>query len=276
MSRSQIAWILFMFAATLAVRTGPAAVATLGPDHPYGSVFCDDRPFTGDAPLLAIVIDDLTTGAAGLEELLALGRPLTFAVLPDRPDVGALARRVSALGHEVILHLPMDAGQVNPEWYVGRPISGQQSDEEIQRLVSEWLAAVPEARGMNNHMGTVATQDERVVRAVLEVARRQGKYVLDSMTTENTVVPRTAVAMGVPCMQRSLFLDHEGGKEAAMAQLRALADWAELHGAAIGIGHVGVGREGTAAALAELLPELEARGIRLVTLSELLRHQQEE
>jgi len=274
--KSQIAWILIMFLAVLAVRTAPPVVGALAPDHQYGSVFCNDTPFTGQAPLLAVVIDDLTTGAEGLEELLALGRPLTFAVLPDRPDAGALARRVAELGHEVILHLPMDAGQVNPEWYVGRPISGQQTDEEIQRLVAEWLAAVPEARGMNNHMGTVATQDERVVRAVLEVARRQGKYVLDSMTTENTVVPRTAVAMGVPCMQRSLFLDHEGGKEAAIAQLRKLADWAELHGAAIGIGHVGVGREGTAAALAELLPELEARGIRLVTLSDLLRHQQEE
>jgi len=274
--KAQIAWIFFMFMAALALRSAPAAIEAMGSSHSYGSVFCNAARVPGQPPLLAIVIDDLTTGAPGLDDLLALGRPLTFAVFPDRPDAGALARRVSALGHEVILHLPMDAGQVNPDWYAGRPISARQTDEEIQRLVTEWLAAVPEARGMNNHMGTVATQDERVVRAVLEVAKRHGKYVLDSMTTENTVVPRTAVAMGVPCMQRSLFLDHEAGKEAAIAQLRKLADWAEEHGAAIGIGHVGIGREGTAAALREVLPELEERGIRLVTLSELLALQQEE
>ena len=275
MHRAQVTWVLFMFVAVLTLRTGPAVVTAFAPGGAHGSVFCNARPVPGQPPLLAIVIDDLTTGATGLEEMLALPYPLTFAILPDRPDAGDLARRITALGHEVILHLPMDAGQVDPQWYVGRPISGRQSDEEIQQLVAEWLAAVPEARGMNNHMGTVATQDERVVRAVLEVARRHGKYILDSMTTENTVVPRTAVEMGVPCMQRSLFLDHENGEEVVTAQLYKLADWAEQHGAAIGIGHVGVGRQGTAAALAEVLPELEARGIRLVTLSQLLTYQQE-
>lgn len=271
MGKVRVVTLLLLFVAVLMVRSGPAAIRTLGqPSGGYGSVLCSPRPIRGQPPLLAIVIDDLTTNAAGLETLLALNQPLTFAVLPDRPDVGALARRVTEKGHEVILHLPMDAGQVNPDWYVGRPISARQTDAEIQQLVSEWLAAVPEARGMNNHMGTIATQDERVVRAVLEVARQQGKFVLDSMTTERTVMPQTAVEMGVPCMQRSLFLDHESGKEAAAAQLRKLADWAEEHGAAIGIGHVGVGREGTAEALKELLPELKERGIRLVTLSELL------
>ncbi len=267
--------MLLMFASVLLLRTAPAAVSAFAPQPSHGSVFCDARPVPGQPPLLAIVIDDLTSGAEGLEEMLALPYPLTFAILPDRPDAGALARRIAALGHEVILHLPMDAGDVDPQWYVGRPISSRQSDEEIRQLVSEWLAAVPEARGMNNHMGTVATQDERVVRAVLEVARRHGKYILDSMTTENTVVPRTAVEMGVPCVQRSLFLDHENGKDVVVSQLYKLAEWAETHGAAIGIGHVGVGRGGTAAALAEVLPELEARGIRLVTLSQLLAYQQE-
>lgn len=274
MHRAQVAWVLFMFVAVLLLRTGPEVVSAFAPAGDHASVFCDARPVPGQPPLLAIVIDDLTTGAAGLEEMLALPYPLTFAVLPDRPDAGALAKRVSTLGHEVILHLPMDAGQVDPQWYVGRPISGQQSDAEIQRLVAEWLTAVPEARGMNNHMGTVATQDERVVRAVLEVARRHGKYVLDSLTTENTVMPRAAAEMGVPCMRRSLFLDHVNGKEEVAAQLYKLADWAQRHGAAIGIGHVGVGRQGTAEALAEVLPELEARGIRLVTLSQLLSYQQ--
>lgn len=270
-NRSRIALLLLLITLALALRSGPAAVQALqGAGWPRASVFCDARPMPGKHPLLAIVIDDLTTGATGFEELLALGVPLTFALFPDQPNVGALAKRVAAQGHEVILHLPMDAGKVNPVWYAGRLLSGRQSDEEIQGLVSEWLRAVPQAKGMNNHMGTVATQDKRVVRAVLEVAQGQGKFVLDSLTTEATVVPQVAVEMGIPCMQRSLFLDHEPGKEAAAEQVRKLADWSVRHGAAIGIGHVGPGREGTAQALAELLPKLRARGIRFVTLSTLL------
>lgn len=263
--------LLGIFGLTLALRIGSNAVQAIQQTTlPRTSVFCKANPPAGQPPLLAIVIDDLTTGAVGFEEMLKLDVPLTFAVLPDRPDAGALAKQVTARGHEVIVHVPMDAGKVNPDWYAGRAISAQQSDEEIMRLVSEWLQAVPQARGMNNHMGTLATADERVVRLLLGEAKRRGKFVLDSLTTDSTVMPQMAVEMGVPCLQRSLFLDHEPGKEVAAAQLRELAQWAERHGAAIGIGHVGPGREGTAAALLEVIPELKARGIRLVTLSTLL------
>ncbi|MFZ5814592.1 MAG: divergent polysaccharide deacetylase family protein [Bacillota bacterium] len=271
MSKSRTFLLLGLTLLTLTLRSGPAAVEALRrPTWPGASVFCDARSAAVDPPMLAIVIDDLTRGAPGFEAMLALDQPLTFALFPDQPDAAALAGQVAGRGHEVILHLPMDAGRVNPAWYAGRPISGRQTDEEIAWQVARWLRAVPQARGMNNHMGTRATQDERVVRAVLEVARRSGKFVLDSLTTEATVVPRVAVEMGVPCMQRSLFLDHTPGKAAAVEQLRRLADWAEQHGAAIGIGHVGQGREATAQALVEVLPELQARGIRLVTLSTLL------
>lgn len=270
MTKSRIVLLLGLFGLVLSLRTGPVAIQAFRPTGWSPSVFCDARPVPGRPPLMAIVIDDLTVGAVGFKELLALDVPLTFALFPDQPNVGALAKQVAESGHEVILHLPMDAGAVNPQWYAGRPISSRQTDEEIQRLVDEWFRAVPQARGMNNHMGTLATQDERVVRAVLGVAQEQGKYVLDSLTTSASVMPQVAVEMGVDCVRRSLFLDHTPGKEDAVRQLQKLADWSVRHGAAIGIGHVGQGREGTAQALAEMLPELKARGIQLVPLSTLL------
>lgn len=276
MNRSRVWLLLLLIILVVALRSGPPVVQALQrAAWPGASVYCDGRPAPGNTPLLALVIDDLTADAAGFEELLALEVPLTFALFPDQPNVGALARRVAGRGHEVILHLPMDAGQVNPVWYAGRSLSARQSEQEIRTLVSEWFRKVPQARGMNNHMGTLATKDERVMRAVLEVARSRAKFVLDSLTTEATVMPRVAVEMKVPCLQRSLFLDHEPGKDAAAEQLRKLGYWARRHGAAIGIGHVGHGREGTAQALAEVLPELQARGIRLVTLSTLLERQRE-
>lgn len=274
MNRSRIWVLLLLFVLVLSLRAGPRAVQALRQAAwPGASVYCDARPVPGRSPLLAIVIDDLTADAAGFEELLALDVPLTFALFPDQPDVGVLAKQVAVRGHEVILHVPMDAGKVNPIWYAGRALSAQQSDREIQALVGEWFRKVPQARGMNNHMGTMATQDERVVRALLEVAQSRSKFVLDSLTTERTVMPKMAVELGVPCLQRSLFLDHRPGKGEAAEQLRRLGTWARRHGAAIGIGHVGQGREGTAQALAEVVPELQTQGIRLVTLSTLLQGQ---
>lgn len=277
MNRFRVWLLLLLFLLVAALRTGPKAVQALQRSAwPGASVYCDASPVPGRPALLAIVIDDLKTGAPGFKELMALNIPLTFALFPDQPGAGALAKQVTARGHEVILHLPMDAGKVNPVWYAGRALSAAQTDEEIQALVGEWFRKVPQARGMNNHMGTLATADERVMRAVIAEARSRSKFVLDSMTTEATVMPKVAVEMGVPCLQRSLFLDHEPGKEVAAEQLEKLSDWAIRHGAAIGIGHVGQGREGTAQALEEMLPQLRDRGIQLVTLSELLRLQGQE
>ena len=53
-------------------------------------------------------------------------------------------------------------------------------DEEIRRRVRRALRNVPHARGVNNHMGSKATANERVMRLVLSELKDRNLLFLDS------------------------------------------------------------------------------------------------
>ncbi|WP_368495559.1 divergent polysaccharide deacetylase family protein [Bacillus sp. Marseille-Q1617] len=59
---------------------------------------------------LAIVIDDLGNDMKGTEEILHLPVTLTLAIMPFLPTTREDAEKAHRLGHEVIVHLPMEPG----------------------------------------------------------------------------------------------------------------------------------------------------------------------
>lgn len=117
--------------------------------------------------LMAIVIDDLAGGKQGTEAMLQIDRPLTMAIFPFEEQSEALAARALASGFELIIHLPMEAHRAKPHWYPKGTIRTGQSPAEIQAIVAEAFMRVPAAKGLNNHMGSKATEDQAVVRAEL-------------------------------------------------------------------------------------------------------------
>jgi polysaccharide deacetylase 2 family uncharacterized protein YibQ len=186
---------------------------------------------------VSVVIDDV-----GFDEELALefgrlGLPMTFAVLPHQRYSEVLASRLRAMGHEVILHLPMQP----LAWPVRDPGEGAVTEglsaAQIRAVVLGDLAAVPGAVGLNNHMGSRATTDPVLMRSVLDVARDRGLFFLDSRTTTGTVAYDLAIEMGVPAVRRSVFLDDRRERSYIEAQVRSLLERARSEGSALAIGH---------------------------------------
>ena len=61
------------------------------------------------------MIDDLGRSLADVDRLLALGVPLTYAVLPFERRTPRWSRRLRGGGAEILCHLPMEAeGGANP------------------------------------------------------------------------------------------------------------------------------------------------------------------
>ena len=221
---------------------------------------------------LAVVIDDVGNADGSLERLERLDGPLAIAVLPDAPrarEAVALAKRK---GWDLLVHLPM-AGARGPSEPV--TISSEDDDATIARRVEGAIGRVPGAIGLNNHQGSVATADRRVVRAVLTVVRERGLFFLDSRTSAASVAAEAARALGLATIPRDVFLDDarteaatEGGVPEALASAwsRALA-LATEKGHAVVIGHPS---EASVAFLAKRLPALEGRGVLRVRLSELV------
>jgi polysaccharide deacetylase 2 family uncharacterized protein YibQ len=217
---------------------------------------------------VAIVIDDLGGNRRAARELLGLPKPLTFAVLPKLPHSREIAEAAAGAGREVLLHLPMEP-MGYPEKNPGPgALFRSMSPEEMMAVLEEDLKEIPHSIGVNNHMGSLLTEDKEVMRLVLSFVKERNLFFLDSYTTPRSVVEEVAHQLDLPTASRHVFLDHvPDDAEYVAGQLDKLAATAKRHGAAIGIGHP---RTATIAALKEHLPELTEAGVELVPLSQLV------
>ena len=210
------------------------------------------------------MIDDAGYDLDALQPFLDLPMPLAVAVLPNLPHSDEAAHRVLAAGKELLLHLPMEPeGGEDPG--PGALLTGQPA-AEIERLLDAALASVPGAVGVNNHMGSKATADPAFMDVVLGALERRGLFFVDSRTTSLTVAASEAERLGVPALERRVFLDAvDGGAEES---LQAAIAAAARDGSAVAIGHVQT--DGLAAILRGAAVGMERSGVRPATLASLI------
>jgi polysaccharide deacetylase 2 family uncharacterized protein YibQ len=223
----------------------------------------EEAPSAG-TPAVAIVIDDLGTNVARAREAIALPGAVALAFLPYPDSTAVLAREAGRAGHEVLVHVPMQAiGNQDPG-----PMalaSTLPAAENIRRLT--WaLERVPGFIGINNHEGSRFTSDREALMPVMEALAARRAFFFDSRTTADSQVVATARAAGVASAARDIFLDDIATREGIDAQLRALENRARLNGVAIAIGHPHVL---TLAAVADWAAHKQ--GFRLATLGEAIR-----
>ncbi len=217
---------------------------------------------------LAIIIDDLGYDRSAADALFALPFPLTVSVLPHHPHSSDIAEEAHRRGYQVMLHLPMEStnGEAKPE---AIELRTGMSPAEATRLLDGMLETVPYAAGANNHQGSLATADARLMAAIMPALHERGMFFIDSRTTRATLAYDAAVRAGVPAASRKVFLDDTPTREAVRLQIAQAAKGARKQGAAIiAIGHP---YPATLQALQDELPRLKAQGIGLVFASQLAR-----
>jgi len=216
---------------------------------------------------VAIIMDDLGRGLSPARKLLAIAQPVTLAILPGETHAVAVADTAHAAGREIMLHLPME-----PQGYpVVDPgddaLLLSQGDGELRESVLALLGRVPHAVGVNNHMGSRFTEDERGMAVVMQVLKEQQLFFIDSLTSSHSVGSHAAGEAGVPVMRRDVFLDNVAEVGAIVREIDRLAEKARRNGSAIGICHP---YPETLAALQQELPRLAREGIEFVKVSELV------
>jgi hypothetical protein len=220
------------------------------------------------APRVAIVIDDLGQRIEHLEQVAGLRLPLSIAVIPNLPATAQTVREARRLGIEMLLHQPMEPheeGGKNPgEGVLLVSMAPSALREQLRRS----LDAVPDAVGVNNHMGSRFTEDPAALGSLMAELKANGLFWLDSRTTAATQGGAVARAAGVPEIDRDVFIDAERDADFIRAQLRRLLETARARGSAVGIGHP---RPETLAVLEELRGELLSSGVTLVPVSRIVR-----
>ena len=215
--------------------------------------------------VLCVVFDDGGQNVAQLKKCIALPFPVTVAVLPRLSHSKECAALVRQSGNEVILHQPMQAINlgVNPGEGAILP---QMSGGEIAATLSQNIAELAPISGINNHEGSLITEDEVKVGFVLETVHQKGIYFLDSRTSSATKIPSVAMEMGFSYFQRDIFLDNEKSRENILNELKRGVEIANRQGFVIMIGHVW-SAEILPSVLEEVYPELKKKGYRFSTVS---------
>lgn len=236
------------------------------------SLFWGDREwfrfFLREQPrhLIAIVIDDIGYNHSMAEKFLALPVKLNVAIFPHLSQSPSLARLARAQGKEVLVHLPMEA--VDPQENSGEHflLRHNASEDTVRHMLEEALRCIPQARGFNNHKGSLATQNDRLMRWCALFLREKGLYFLDSLTTPRSSACRVMRESGVPALQRDVFLDGEASVGYVLARLYETCALARKRGFAVAIGHP---REATYEALRRFIHELP-EDCELAFLSEII------
>lgn len=214
-------------------------------------------------PMIAVVIDDMGLDRRRSARAAALPGPLTMAYLTYARGLGRQTRAARGKGHELIVHVPMEPGDGGEDPGLNVLGTGQDQAEITRRL--EWgLARFSGYVGISNHMGSRFTADGRGMAVVMAALKRRGLLFLDSRTTADTVAIGQALKYGVPAASRDIFIDNELTQDAVRQALSDAEAQARTQGYAIAIGHP---HDVTLDALAQWLPQLEARGFVLVPLS---------
>jgi polysaccharide deacetylase 2 family uncharacterized protein YibQ len=223
-------------------------------------------PFGHRHANIVIIIDDIGDNLSYGLRAVRLPGAVSCAFLPHTNYAHQLAIAAHKLNKEVMLHLPMESEDERSPGPGALTLAMAQ--EEFISTFQDDLAAIPYATGVNNHMGSLITQNPEHMSWLMQEINRQGKlFFVDSRTTEATVAQRVAQESGVPNLRRNVFLDNDQRPEAIARQFSHLLALAKRHGSAVAIGHP---HPTTLRFLEEQLPHLSEQGIQLVSASQLI------
>lgn len=217
-------------------------------------------------PRVAIVIDDMGRDMKPIRDLLEMDAPISVSVLPFLPHSKETAEQAHAKRRDVLLHLPMepkDSGNNDPgEGAIFTNMSETQVADEVKRDID----AVPYIKGINNHMGSKFTEDEKMMRVALKAAKANNLFFLDSKTTNKSAAYRVAKEMDIKAASRQVFLDNKEDVNYIKTQILELIEIAKKRGSAIAIGHP---HPSTIAALKQMIPRLN-QDVDIVAVSSLI------
>lgn len=254
--------------------TEPADRSAVQAEKKTEKVSADQQPkqlsqaAAGGPVMVAVVIDDMGVSVPHTRDILSLEKPITASFLTYGAANRKQVKEAKEKGFEVMLHVPMmphakaDLAPVT--------LSPDMQEDEIKNDFVQMLDRYKGLgmKGINNHMGSLFTEDEKSLGYVMQILKDRNLFFLDSKTTAKSVGAKVAAEYGVPYIARDVFLDNENDYNYIMKQLRQTEKIAHMRGYAVAIGHP---RTQTYLALRDWMKELPERKIRLVRLGDLVR-----
>lgn len=217
---------------------------------------------------VAIIIDDLGYDLDSINVIISLNKPITVSILPDATFAQQTAEVAESHGLEVMLHLPMESINSQGNNGSGFEITSRMTQQEIFTILQECLSLLPNIKGVNNHMGSLITQDREIMKLILSELKTRSLFFIDSRTSNKSIAFKLASEMGLTAGQRDIFLDSDPGPSSLQKQLQELIKLCQRKGKLIAIGHP---YPETLAFLPKAFQEIEKADLEVVPVSEILK-----
>ncbi len=158
-------------------------------------------------PLLSVILEDIgeENGGVGPDALAALGRPVTIAIDPERPDAAARAAVYRLAGHEVAI-----LASALPE-------GATASDLEVS--YQSFVQTLPEAVALIGAPGASFQTDRRVAQHLVALLATDGRGLVSYARGLN---PARQAAEGAALPHADVYRDLDAGGESAAAIARYL------------------------------------------------------
>lgn len=207
-------------------------------NHNNNFLFFTSRNEEVQLPKIALIFDDLGESLSDLKKIYSLNIPLTISVIPNLKFSKNIAYIGSRCGFSVFIHLPFEpAGKQNYKTNKYKFITSSLDKRETISLLRQYLNSIRIAIGVNNHMGSLATQNQKTMKVVLEEIKKRGLIFVDSRTSLKSVAYDQAEKIGLICGYNRGFLDSVDNVEVMEKRMEELISLARSKGKIIIIAH---------------------------------------
>lgn len=185
-------------------------------------------------PKLVIIIDDVHTSAQ-LQAIRKLNMPVTPSIFPPYELTAKSHLLAKGLKHYMV-HLPMESGnrKLNRQY---KTLKLSFSKARMEARIKEIRRLFPTARYVNNHTGSLFTENYRAMKMLYALLKKEGFVFIDSRTSGRSKVKKIAHEFGDAYVARDVFIDNVQSIPAIQAQLKKAVAMAKKRGYAIAIGH---------------------------------------
>ena len=216
---------------------------------------------------LAIIVDDCGYDIKSVRRLTDVGLPFSYAILPYKDFSNDALEVIKNTGNVPMLHLPMEPSNRSAMSEGKSTICTDMKEKEIRALTRKAIDSLPGVVGVNNHQGSKATTDKRVMETVLREMKKSDLFFVDSKTIGTSIARDMAREMGVKTARNDVFLDNSKDIEEIRAQVYKAIKLAEENGSAIAICHA---RPATVAMWEKYANEFRKSGVKFVHVTEVL------
>ncbi|BCR21363.1 divergent polysaccharide deacetylase family protein [Borrelia miyamotoi] len=187
-------------------------------------------------PEFYLIIDDVGYDEFMLDEFIKIDLKINFSIIPFLPKSMNFYNKLTRRNKIIMIHFPMQSKHNNEiEKF---HININDNKFAIQTKIEKTFKEYPNAKIMNNHMGSLITSNENIMQIILIKLKEENRYFFDSLTTQKSISEKIGKSIGITVEQRDIFLDNKDNEKAVIKALERAKQIAREKGIVKVIGHI--------------------------------------